>query len=94
MWSKWVYLLPWPGINCESRLEEILRGSLPGNPEHWVFYAALGLWPLPLQNMPYSHEEIFYVSPPEVRNVFQTQTLSLNSSQWIYDAQDCTRFSK
>lgn len=78
------------GFNCESRLEEILREAFLGIQNIWIFYTALELWPLPLQNMPDSHEEMFYVSPPEVRNVLQTQTLSLNSSQRVYDAQDCT----
>lgn len=75
------------GFNCESQLQQILGESLPGNPEHWIFHTASERWPLPLQNMPDSPEEMFYVSPPEVRNVLPTQTPSLNSSQWIYDAR-------
>lgn len=33
------------GFNCESQLEETLRESLPGNPEHQIRYTDLELWP-------------------------------------------------
>lgn len=50
------------GFNCESQLEEVLRESLPLNPEHRICYTTLERWSLLLQNMPVSHEEMFYVS--------------------------------
>lgn len=72
----------------------MIRGELEGKPPwesrtsdllHWLSTGAH-----PATNMYDSQKEMFYVSPPEVRNVLQTFTVSFSNSQGICEAQGCT----
>lgn len=69
-----------------------VRGDLEGKPPwesrssdllHWLRTVAC-----PATNKSDGHEDMFHMSPLEVRNRLQTFSISLNSSQWIYEARD------
>lgn len=83
------------GLDCDSGLEGHPEGKPPWEASRTSdLLQRLRTVTHSATNLSDSHEEMLHVSPPKVRNILQTFLMSHNNSQWIYEAQGSTCFSK